>query len=67
MGRFANAFGPDHPETTYISHSFPEQRFDTGEVEINYAVAGRGRGTAHAELVEALGGVLQRAAKRYPR
>jgi pimeloyl-ACP methyl ester carboxylesterase len=40
MGRFANAFGPDHPETTYISHSFPEQRFDTGEVEINYAVAG---------------------------
>lgn len=40
MGRFANAFGPDHPEATYVSHSLPEQRFDTGEVEINYAVAG---------------------------
>jgi pimeloyl-ACP methyl ester carboxylesterase len=40
MGRFAHAFGPDHPETTYIAHAFPERTFDTGEVALNYAVAG---------------------------
>ena len=41
MGRFAQAYGPGHPEATYIPHTIPEQRFDTGVVEINYAVAGR--------------------------
>lgn len=41
MGRFAHAYGPGHPEATYIPHTIPEQRFDTREVEINYAVAGR--------------------------
>ena len=40
MGRFAHAFGPDHPEVTYIAHAFPERTFDTGEVALNYAVAG---------------------------
>jgi pimeloyl-ACP methyl ester carboxylesterase len=41
MSRFANAFGPHRPEATYVSHAFPEQTFDTGEVSMNYAVAGR--------------------------
>jgi len=41
MGRFANAFGPDHPAETYTSHAFPESRFDTGEVVLNYAALGR--------------------------
>ena len=41
MGRFAHAYGPGHTEATYIPHTIPEQRFDTGEVEINHAVAGR--------------------------
>ena len=40
MGRFANAFGPEHPEATYVPHAFPEQTCDTGEVALNYAVAG---------------------------
>src|SRR5215470_7976461 len=40
MGRFANAFGPQNPDATYVGHSFPEQTFDLGEVEMNYAVAG---------------------------
>lgn len=40
MGRYAHAFGPDHAEATYVSHLLPEQTFDTGEVEFNYAVAG---------------------------
>ena len=40
MGRFAHAFGSDHPEVTYIAHAFPERTFDTGEVILNYAVAG---------------------------
>ncbi len=40
MTRFANAFGPDRPAATYIAHAFPEHSFDTGEVTINYAVAG---------------------------
>jgi pimeloyl-ACP methyl ester carboxylesterase len=40
MGRYANAFGPEHPETTYVPHAFPERLCDTGEVAINYAVAG---------------------------
>jgi pimeloyl-ACP methyl ester carboxylesterase len=40
MGRFANAFGPHRPESTYIEHAFREQLFDVGEVALNYAVAG---------------------------
>lgn len=40
MGRFAHAFGPHAPETTYVDHAFDEQLFDTGEVQLNYAVAG---------------------------
>jgi len=33
-------FGPDHPAATYVSHAFAEQTVDTGEVTLNYAVAG---------------------------
>ena len=40
MSRFANAFGPDAPEATYVAHALPEQLCDTGEVRMNYAVAG---------------------------
>jgi pimeloyl-ACP methyl ester carboxylesterase len=40
MGRYANAFGPEHPEATYVPHAYPERLCDTGEVSINYAVAG---------------------------
>ncbi len=40
MGRFANAFGPHAPDVTYVSHAFDEHLFDTGEVQLNYAVAG---------------------------
>jgi len=40
MSRFAHAFGPHRPEATYVPHAFPEQTFDTGEVQLNYAVAG---------------------------
>jgi pimeloyl-ACP methyl ester carboxylesterase len=40
MSRFANAFGPDNPTATYVAHAFPEQIVDTGEVRMNYAVAG---------------------------
>jgi pimeloyl-ACP methyl ester carboxylesterase len=40
MSRYANAFGPEHPEATYVPHALPEQLCDTGEVQLNYAVAG---------------------------
>ena len=40
MSRFARAFGPHRPEETYVTHRFPEQTLDTGEVSLNYAVAG---------------------------
>jgi pimeloyl-ACP methyl ester carboxylesterase len=40
MGRYARAFGPQQPEATYVEHAFAEQLCDTGEVELNYAVAG---------------------------
>jgi pimeloyl-ACP methyl ester carboxylesterase len=40
MGRYANAFGPEHPEATYVAHAFPERLCDTGEAVLNYAVAG---------------------------
>ncbi len=39
-GRYANAFGPHAPDATYIKHSYHEQLFDTGEVELNFVVAG---------------------------
>ena len=40
MSRYAHAFGPHRPEATYVPHALPEQLCDTGEVELNYAVAG---------------------------
>ena len=40
MGRYASAFGPHAPQSTYVPHGYPEQLFDTGEVRLNYAVAG---------------------------
>ena len=40
MSRFPNAFGPHRPEATYVPHAFREHSCDTGEVELNYAVAG---------------------------
>ncbi|HEY9266326.1 MAG TPA: alpha/beta hydrolase [Mycobacterium sp.] len=40
MGRYARAFGPHAPQSTYVGHDYPEQLFDTGEVRLNYAVAG---------------------------
>jgi pimeloyl-ACP methyl ester carboxylesterase len=40
MGRFAHAFGPHRPEATYVPHALQEQTFDTGEVRLNYTVAG---------------------------
>jgi pimeloyl-ACP methyl ester carboxylesterase len=46
MANYANAFGPHAPEATYIAHDFGEQRFDAGEVEINYVTAGAGARTA---------------------
>ncbi len=33
-------FGPDNPSETYVAHAFAEQTIDTGEVAINYAIAG---------------------------
>jgi pimeloyl-ACP methyl ester carboxylesterase len=34
-------YGPHVPEKTYVSHAHEEQLFDTGEVMLNYATAGR--------------------------
>lgn len=33
-------YGPDNPDITYVGHAFTEESFDTGEVILNYAVAG---------------------------
>ncbi len=33
-------YGPDNPDETYVSHSYPENTIDLGEVVINYAVVG---------------------------
>jgi pimeloyl-ACP methyl ester carboxylesterase len=33
-------YGPDNPDETYVSHSYPEHTIDLGEVAMNYAVAG---------------------------
>jgi len=40
LSRFAGAFGPQHPDATYVAHAFPELTFDTGEVQLNHAIAG---------------------------
>lgn len=33
-------YGPENPDITYVPHKYDEHLFDTGEVELNYAVAG---------------------------
>ena len=33
-------YGPEHAEATYVPHAYEERTFDTGEVRLNYAVAG---------------------------
>jgi pimeloyl-ACP methyl ester carboxylesterase len=33
-------YGPHNPGETYVSHRYPEQLFDTGELSLNYATAG---------------------------
>ena len=40
MGTYARVFGPHDPDATYVDHAYPEQLFDTGEVQLNYAVVG---------------------------
>ena len=40
MARYANAYGPHTPEVTFVAHEYDEQRFDTGDVEINYVTTG---------------------------
>ena len=40
MATYANRFGPHAPDATYIAHRHEEQRFDTGEAEINYVSVG---------------------------
>lgn len=40
MGRYARAFGPHAPEVTYVEHGYEERLFDTGEVQLNHAIAG---------------------------
>lgn len=39
-------YGPGKPDETYVPHAFAEQAFDTGEVTLNYAVAGDERSPA---------------------
>jgi len=33
-------YGPDNPEETYVSHAYPENKIDLGEVLMNYVVVG---------------------------
>lgn len=33
-------YGPHNPGETYVPHKYPEQLFDTGEVQLNYVTAG---------------------------
>jgi pimeloyl-ACP methyl ester carboxylesterase len=33
-------YGPHNPDETYVPHKYPEQLFDTGELQLNYATAG---------------------------
>ncbi len=39
-------YGPENPEATYIPHAFEERIFDTGEVQLNHAVAGSAKSPA---------------------
>ena len=34
-------YGPHNPDETYVAHAYAEQLFDTGEVKLNYATAGK--------------------------
>ncbi len=36
----AGRYGPHNPDETYVPHGYPEQLFDTGEVQLNYVTAG---------------------------
>lgn len=38
--QYKDAFGPQHPEATYVEHKFKESNFDTGEILLNFAEAG---------------------------
>ncbi len=40
MGAYAGRFGPHDPDATYVAHRHAEQRFDAGEVVLNYATVG---------------------------
>lgn len=40
MSTYAHRFGPRAPDATYVAHGYDEHGFDTGEVELNYVVAG---------------------------
>src|SRR5271157_4115012 len=40
MGAYANAFGPQNPDATYVDHGHDERLFDSGEVELNHVVVG---------------------------
>ncbi len=40
MATYRGRFGPHNPDETYITHDFPEQLVDLGEVEMNYATVG---------------------------
>lgn len=40
-GDHPGRYGPHAPDATYIDHAFPEQLVDLGEVQLNYATAGR--------------------------
>jgi pimeloyl-ACP methyl ester carboxylesterase len=40
MATYRNRFGPHNPGETYVTHAFPEQLADLGEVEMNYATVG---------------------------
>ena len=34
------AYGPDHPDITYVPHRYPEELVDLGEVQLNIGTAG---------------------------
>ena len=40
MASYANRFGPDHPDDTYVAHALPEQVVDLGEVQLNHVAVG---------------------------
>ncbi|HLI64815.1 MAG TPA: alpha/beta hydrolase [Caulobacteraceae bacterium] len=39
-------YGPHNPDETYVPHAYPEQLFDTGEFQMNYAVVGDAKSPA---------------------